>query len=88
MRSSLKKAHGDSVPLVIAIHGKNLKQLTRFQLLAVASLPPQLKDVLEKQGHIVECSQNVRLTGGNQSAEGEWGTSKSYLKQLYLRPLA
>ena len=84
VRSSLKKAHGDNVPLVTAIHGKNPKQFTRFQKLAVATLPPQLKDVLEKQGRIVERSQNVRLTGGNQGAEGEWGTSKSYLKQLCL----
>ena len=84
VRSAAQK-HGGSptaIPIASAIHGKQpVKQFTRHVRLSKDSIPEELATVLQSQGRWDASSSSVRLTGGNQSAESEWGTSSQLLKQ-------
>ena len=75
IRSSVRKAAGGRVPLATALHGrKPKKQFTRLQKIAREKLSP-------KQGRLNPASSTLRITGGNQGAEGAWGSGKQGLKQ-------
>eukprot|EP00972_Heterocapsa_arctica_P020367 3005014-Heterocapsa_arctica.AAC.1 len=84
VRSAARK-HGGStanIPIASATHGKQpVKQFTRLVLVSKDEVPSELAAVLKSQNRWDEASGTVRFTGGNQSAESEWGTSNQLLKQ-------
>jgi hypothetical protein len=82
IRSSVRKAAKGLVPLATALHGrKPKKQFTRLQQFPKHSLSPKLAGVMDKMGRLSPSSSSLRVIGGNQAAEGTWGTGKQGLKQ-------
>ena len=80
--SSVRAAGGGQVPLAYAVHGrKPCKQFTRLTLLPKAHISEALQVVLKRQDRWKEKSAHVRVIGGNQHAESEWGTRNMNLKQ-------
>jgi hypothetical protein len=79
--SCVKKAAGGQIPLAIAVHSrKPRKQFTRLEKIPKSEISPALAAVLQKQKRWDPQSSSVRVTGGNQAAEGEWGCAKMLLK--------
>ena len=82
IRSSVAKAGDGSVPLAVAQHGrKPHKQFTSLKKINKQNGGVALEAVLRKQGRWDPKSSSVRIVGGNQAAEGTWGTGKMNLKQ-------
>ena len=82
IQSSVRNASGGSVPLAASKHGRRpKKQYTRLAKIPKGKVCPELPTELKKQQRWNPESSSVRVTGGNQSAEGIWGTGNSQMKQ-------
>lgn len=81
LESAIKKAAGGSVPRSVAVHSKKpRKQFTALHKLPASNLRKDLLSVMQRQGRLQPGSSSVRTIGGNQKAEGAWGTGKSSQK--------
>ncbi|CAK0888341.1 unnamed protein product, partial [Prorocentrum cordatum] len=75
IKSAVAKA---GVPLATALHGRRPNgQFCRLQLLDKNSVSPALAQVLTGMGTMSGPSASIRVTGGNQAAEGARGNSRS-----------
>ena len=72
----------ESIPVASAIHGRQpRKQFTCCVKYAKSTVPEPLREVLLQQGRWDDQSGTIKFVGGNQAAEGEWGSSASLLHQ-------
>ena len=70
------------IPCAVAVHGrKPTKQFTSLVVYDKDEHAPELINVLKAQSRWDDASRSVRVTGGNQSAESEWGSSQSLMTQ-------
>ena len=81
-KSCVVKSADGKVPFVYAQHGrKPRRQFTRLEKISRDDICPELQQVLQSQDRWDPQSSSVKVTGGNQAAEGAWGTSNMMQKQ-------
>ena len=80
--SAVKKAASGAIPIAYAVHGFDggKKQFTALTKIPKDSASQQLQHVMTTMGRLSETSSSLRVTGGNQAAEGVWGSAKSWQK--------
>ncbi len=84
IEGAVQRAKKGAVPLAVAIHGrKPRKQFTALKKLDKTSPLPALHAVLSSQGRVKDSSVHVRICGGNQAAESEWGCANQLLKARF-----
>ena len=83
IKSAVRKTAKGAIPLAYATHGMEWKkQFTALQKIPREGASQELIDTMNKMGRLEEGSSSIRVTGGNQGAEGVWGSMKSLQKGM------